>query len=319
MRATTAGAALVICIAASLGAQTLQPVGTLRTPAGAVLVALSPTGGEVSVLGDDDELRTFGMPGGGMIRTLNRGARVVHALSYSRDGKRLAIAFKDGGVRVVETARGTTVNELTPSGVDTYVVTLSPDGRHVAIGPADISPELWEVDRGVRVATLRTPFAGSRALAFSPDGRLLASADADAIIRVYDVPTGRLRSKFESLLLSSFSATFSPDSKTLVVGGADKVVVAIDPMTGRELRRLSTQRDPVGMLTVLGDGRTVAAAFSDVNRMSRGKNTLVWDLRTGASKIVASGKAIAAATITSDGRLILATLNGNALNLSTIR
>jgi WD40 repeat protein len=313
------GAALLLCATASLPAQTLQPTGTLQMPTKAYIVTISPAGNEVAVLGSDSEMRTFDVAGGKLIRALNRDGREVRGLSYSRNGKRLAIAFKGGSVRVVETASGTTVRALTPTEIDTYLLALSPDGRHLAVGPADASPELWDVERGVRVATLRTPFAGSSAFAFSPDGRLLASADADAVIRVYDVATGTLRTRFDNLLMSSFTVAFSPDSKTLVIGGADRVVVAIDPMTGRELRRLTTQRDPVGLLAVLGDGYTVAASFFDVDHMSRGKNTVAWDLRTGRSKVLASGKVFDAATVTADGRLILATLDGDSLKLSTIR
>jgi hypothetical protein len=72
----------------------------------ALAVAVRPDGKLIATGGDDNVIRLW-TPAGGLVRTLYGHSDAVHALAWSRDGKRLASASADGTLRVwdVETLR----------------------------------------------------------------------------------------------------------------------------------------------------------------------------------------------------------------------
>ncbi len=311
--------ALTLWVAASAAAQSLQPLATIQAQSDVTYSAVSPTGQNVAAVGRDHKPRIWTLPTGKLLHALDAGIHPVTAMTFSRDGKRLAIGDEAGGVHVFDSATGAVVHQRNAGMGYIAAIALSPDGQRLAIAPVDRPVQLWDVNSRKRIAEMKAPFAGSSALAFSPNGKLMASADRDTVIRVYDAQTGQLRSRYESLLLESFTLDFSPDSKKLVVGGADNLAVAIDPETGKELRRLEKQPDPILGLAVLADGKTAVLVCFNADHMIEGRNTVAWNLDTGESRVVASGKMFNGGAATSDGRLILASSDGSVLQLWAIR
>ena len=300
-------------------AQTLSPAGEIKSPCEVFGVVIAPTGQEIVAGCAGSKLRTFSVADGKLRVTIDGGSTRMTAVVYSADGKRIAIANLKGEVRVFDSATGATIQSLTPSTTATYGIALSTDGRVLAVAPPGKPVQLWDVDHRKLIASLENPFSGSSALAFSPNGRLLASADNDAVVRVYDAVTGKIRSRYDELLMESFAVAFSLDSRQLAIGGADRVVVLIDPLTGKELRRLPTQNDPIGNVAVFADGKTVLASMFNVDHMSESKNTVAWDLISGKSTILASGKAFNAGAALPDGRMMLASVDGRVVKLWSIR
>lgn len=300
-------------------AQTLAPAGEIKSPSKVFVVVLAPTGQEIAANCADNKLRTFSVADGKLHLTIDGGGTQMTVPAYSADGKRIAVANVKGEVRVFDAATGATIQSLAPRSTVTNGIALSTDGRVLAVAPAEKPVQLWDVDHRKLIASLENPFSGSSALAFSPNGRLLASADKDGVVRIYDGITGKVRSRYDALLMETFSVAFSPDSKQLAIGGADRVVVVVDPLTGKELRRLPTQKDPIGKVAVLADGKTVVASMFNVDHMSEAKNTVAWDLISGNSTIVASGKTFIAGAALPDGRLMLASVDGNVVKLWSIR
>lgn len=302
-------------------AQMLSPAGEVKSPSNMFFVVLSPTGQEIAASCAGNKLRTFSTTDGKLHLTIDGGSINMTVPAYSGDSKRIAVASAEGEVRVFDSATGATIRSLSPSLTETYVIViaLSTDGRVLAVAPAEKPVQLWDVDHNKLIASLENPFSGSSALAFSPNGRLLASADNDGVVRVYDAATGRIRSRYDALLMETFSIAFSRDSRQLAVGGADRAVVVIDPLTGNELRRLPTQKDPIGNVAILPDGKTVVASMFNVDHMSEAKNTVAWDLSSGKSTTVASGKNFISGAALPDGRLMLASVDGNIVKLWSIR
>ena len=198
-------------------------------------------------------------------------------------------------------------------------VALSPDGRFLAVAPLDLPAQLWDMAAAKPVALLETRFAGAMGIAFSPDGKLLAAINADTTVRMFAAATGQPLWTFEELALEPFSLDFSPDSKTVVVGGADKIVVAVDTATGKATHRLARQPDPIGAVSLLGNGRTVIAACFNVNRMAETRGILAWDLATGAVKPVGQGQSFNGGSVIADGRLLLTAPGKDGLELWAVR
>ncbi len=318
MKTSLMCAVLAVTIVMPALAQTAAPAGEIKSPSNVFVVVLAPTGRELAAICDGNTLRTFSVPDGKLHLTIDGGGTQMMALAYSTDGKRIAVATAKGEVRLFDSETGAVLEALPPSSLVTYGIALSPDGRVLAVAPAENPVQLWDVEHRKLIGSLENPFSGSSALAFSPNGKLLASADNDAVVRVYDVVTGKVRSRYDALLMESFSVAFAPDSKQLAIGGADRVVVVVDPLTGRELRRL-TQKDPIGSVAVLADGKTVVASMFNVDHMSEAKNTVAWDVISGKLTIVAAGKTFVAGATLPDGRLMLASVDGNVVKLWGIR
>src|SRR5262249_13940770 len=107
-----------------------------------------------------------------------RDAPDAAAVAYRPDGKRLAVASREGrGIRIWDPENGRLVQILGGQGTFTALA-WSPDGRVLAVGTGGDGPvQLWEAETGQLLGLLAPPVAQTiGALAWSPDGRTLLAA-----------------------------------------------------------------------------------------------------------------------------------------------
>ncbi len=309
---------LLIGFGGAASAQSLASVGTLKAATDARFTAISPDGKQIAAACRDLKIRLFTSPGGVPTQTLDPGDMRVSSLAYSRDGRRLA-AGGPGAAQVFDTKTGQRVAAISGLGERVDAVALSPEGQKIALAPGESPAQLWEVAPQKRLASLATRFSGSTALAFSPDGKIVVSSNADTTVRAFAATTGAPAWTFDELDLEPFALDFSPDSKTLVVAGADKVAVTLDAATGKSTHRLPRQPDPIGAVTILGDGRTVIAFCLNADKMAETRAILAWDLSTGVVKTVGEGQSFNGGGMVADGRLLLTAPGKDGLELWAIR
>jgi WD40 repeat protein len=154
-----------------------------------------PDGGDEIALSPDGEILASGPLFGGKIRLwsvshrtqlgqLSSGAG-VWKLVFSPDGRTLAAAGDDGGVRLWDFSGGAPLGGPPLRGHTNIVesVAFSPDGQTLASASEDGTVRLWDVARGAPLGEALSSSTGSvvKGVAFSPDGRTLASADYDGI------------------------------------------------------------------------------------------------------------------------------------------
>ena len=170
--------------------------------------------GEVQVRDVDtgEPVRTFAAPVGG-------AADVVD----SPDGGVIAVAGRDGTVRLLDAATGEQRNVVRGEG-DARHLSFSTDGRLVAAAwPDDHGgvARVVEVSTGAVVREFAWP--GASAVSFSPDGARVAvlSASSGAVL---DVASGGQVAALEADLGSLFDVSWSPDGRFVAVareaGGA---------------------------------------------------------------------------------------------------
>jgi WD40 repeat protein len=107
------------------------------------------------------------------------------ALALSFGGKVVALAGKNGEVRLFAASTGNLDITLTGHKGAVTAVAFSPDGKQLVTGGADATVRIWSVATGRELATLKGHTAAVTAVAFSPGGEMLVSGSEDKTARVW--------------------------------------------------------------------------------------------------------------------------------------
>jgi hypothetical protein len=158
-------------------------------------------------------------------RTLPGDSSGTLTVAFSPDSKLLALGRRDGEVRVVEVADGSTVHSL--EGHDGYVTALdfTTDGLTLITAGDDRRMCFWEVITGELLR--QRPLlhrAWSQDLKVSLDGGLLASAGADGVVLLWDLVRSRLLQRLEGHFRPLHAIAFGPMGDWLVSGGEDSTL-----------------------------------------------------------------------------------------------
>lgn len=116
----------------------------------------------------------------------------LNGLSFSPDGKMLAVACADNAVRLYDMTPKEPKEKATLLGFDKPVtcVAYAPDGKHVAAGSNDTSIRVWNVtgENPKEKAVLQSHLKEVTAIAFNPASTSLASASVDGSMRLWTMP-----------------------------------------------------------------------------------------------------------------------------------
>jgi WD40 repeat protein len=224
--------------------------------------AMSPTGDRIALsTGDDNIVRIYALPGGALLRSIGGHNRWIGALAFSPDGQTLA----------------------TTSAAD---------------------PIVWQgflrLHRVSDGALLRTINASSNLnmIRFSPDGSVVASGGSS--VSAWTAQTGQFLRFFHGHQWSLTDFAFAPDGQRLVTSGYDLNIKLWDFNTGTALTTLPNDMTAVYAVNFSADGRTVAAAGSDIR---------LWNVATYAPLAVYTREAATGASTvlaTSDSQRFIA-------------
>lgn len=210
----------------------------------------------------------------------------VNAVSYSPDGKSLAIAGADGVVEFWDTKRATLMTTL-PAHRGSCRATFSPDGRLLAtVGGQDGTVKLWDLfRRRLGQPVLRRQFKTSKRIfpriLFTPDGGTLIAGSEKGTVRLWDLRSGRLSPAADRTIpiRTADPMDLSPDGGTLALcaSGPEGGGISLWDIRSGKIRRLPVSLPPTG-------GLVECVAFSPDGRMiatgTRG-TVVLWEARGG--------------------------------------
>jgi WD40 repeat protein len=219
------------------------------------------------------ELRTFNVASAsGPPEQLDAGP-AENSVALSADGSQLLIAGNDASAKLVETASGRALANLTGYHGEVLSTAFSANGRLIATASVDSSIRIHDIaqtatnGRAELVRTLNRAGMPVSSLALT-DGRALAVGGAQAV-NLWDLPTGvaartvtlpatqpRTRNELGE---SVAPKTFSADGKFFAATGSANSVKIWETRTGREVRQIPvTTGQNLASLALSRDGSAVA-------------------------------------------------------------
>ena len=245
--------------------------------------------------------------------TLTRHSDVVRSLSFSRDGRLLAIGAADGLI------------ELWDIGSRQLITTLQTNGQFATVAFAPGTNLLAATaQRGVVIlwdATTRTELAQFthggqvRTLAFSPDGKMLAIFGQDRRLTLWELDTASQVQTIPVMVGSGWHygcVAFSPDNHSLAIGERDGTIRVMDVRTVKETHRFAAHRQGITALMFSADGKFLVsgAAYSD-------QTIRVWNLAAGTleSKLEGHTAWICGFGLAPDGKVFASSAADQTLRL----
>jgi RNA polymerase sigma factor (sigma-70 family) len=241
--------------------------GTIALSPDGTVLATAPQAGKRVRLWDTRTLKE-------LPPLLDQPATWVRPMTFSPDGKLLAVTYGDPAVRVWDLATRKKVRQL--QGKDYYVdhLAFSADGQTLA-GADGYGATLWDVTTG----KFRHDFGHTYmidSVHFSPDGRRLVSGASytDKVIRIWGALTGEEIAQLRGHTSGIEVIAYAPDGKLIASASQDGSVRLWDAATSREVRRLEAKDGMVYAMAFAPDGKTLATG-------GRRKAVHLWDVATG--------------------------------------
>jgi WD40 repeat protein len=246
------------------------------------------------------------------MQEIELGQAAVRTLTFSADGRNLAVACEDGTVQHWEVGKDEVQCTLRGQTDLLHAVAYQPNGRLLATGGETI--KVWDAGTGKELYTLTGHTGPVNNLAFSPDGRTLASAGRDDTIRLWNTAGLPEQAPKESRILARhqgqvLEVAYSFDGRRLASAGGDDTVRVWELATGKSIALQGTT------------GRVHALAFSpDNKRIATGGNArtvAVWETETGRALFTLRGHAdsVRALAFQPDGRRLLSVADDRTLKV----
>jgi len=197
----------------------------------------------------------FGLPSGD----------IICQLSFSHDGKRIAVAGFQSKAAVV-TLASDVKKQITMVGGPAECMSLSPDGTLLAIGHEKGVMGVYNSDTSAAVRAISGFTRTVSCIAFSPDGKMLGAGSEDGGIKVWKTSDWSEVRSFTCKGLV-FALAFTPDSSALAYTfnvAEQKSAIEIAALAdGKNIARVEKLNFWVFALAFSPDGLRLAAGCED--------------------------------------------------------
>ena len=244
-------------------ARTLAHVADLPSASAWVEAAAFSPRGDLVAIACGRKVRVYGVDGSPVVESEDHPSTVT-ALTFGRDGKRLATAAY-GGVSLFSLQERRVVRRFDWKG-SLISLAMSPDDKVVACGSQDGSVHFWRLSTGRDSAMTGYPFK-PKALAWDSASSLLATG-GDTKVTVWDFqgkgPEGTAPIQLDAHKGLVSCLAFAERRALLASGGEETAVFLWEPRKSREPRAFGLTDDVVTSLRVGKDTLVVGSAAGRV-------------------------------------------------------
>lgn len=299
-------------VLARCGTVRLRHHGSVR------VLTFAPDGKTLVSGGEGEGLLVWDVATGKPVRSLGGKLNWVQSISFSADGKRLAVGALAAVVvlevatgkellrlaagRAALSADGKTLATTTRKRVvrvwdvnaakekhrlggfqgQVTALVITPDGQQVAAAGADGAVLVWSAVTGKE---LFRPDAGkTEALAYDSKGKLLATGGEHGTVWLWDAAAGKRLRRLAEYPSIVRALAFAPDGSLLASGYWSRVLDLTDPRSGKEIRTLAGHQDGINCLAFSPDGRTLASTSMGDSKVH------VWETATGRERVALPGQ-----------------------------
>lgn len=231
----------------------------------------------------------------------------VSTLSFSPDGKALAVGGPDGVINLYDLPSGKVRLRIKAHEHRVKALAFSPDGGTLASGSTDKVIKLWDPATGerrpIQFPKQKRDIDG---LVFSPAGDVLFSllgygkgALGSEQLVLWNPRTGEAVSRLPGHRALSLALVCAPDGKTLATADKEGTVKLWDVAARTELATLRGHQGEVWGLAFSPDGQTLVTAGRD-------REIRLWDLQAREVRQVLEGHTqhVRSVAFSPDGRLL---------------
>jgi WD40 repeat protein/serine/threonine protein kinase len=225
----------------------------------------------------------------------------VKCVTFSPDGKRIAVASSDKSARVWDARTGRISRNLVGHTAPVHGIAFSPDGMRIVTAGADMRAIIWDAKTGEPVLYLTRHTASLNSAAYSPDGKWIITASDDNSALIWDTHSGALVRELKGHISSVSGAVFSPDGTRITTASNDRTARIWDARTGLPLLELKGHTGPLHAVGFSPDGtRVVTGSGGDYTAK-------VWDAESGSPFVDLKGHsaAVVKARYSPDGTKIV--------------
>ncbi len=184
-------------------------------------------------------------------------------LKFSPQEPLLALAGRDGTVRLYDLAARHEVQKLQKHSGPVWSVAFSPDGKTLLSGGEDHAVWLWKLDPLTPVQEFVGHHGPVTSVTFTSDGRQAVSGSKDKSVLVWSLEKGKPECRFEGLESPITCLAYSVGGQCVVAGDGGGALRLFQPVKGRPLERFSGHEGAVLHVDSSPSGRHVVSAGAD--------------------------------------------------------
>jgi WD40 repeat protein len=246
-----------------------QATGATSASGSALLHVSCPPDGGVAAVFQDGRLRSWSLPGGGLVADLEvvRGDALM-AAAISADGRRVVAATEEKMIHWDVPGRRTLREfEVTPKSAGSPTSLECPaDGLSVVRFLANNRIDAWDLATGLKTVDMPIPGLSGLESRLMPDGATILMPDhraAETGVQVVDIATRKSAARLKAGSGNRVALAIRPDGAA-VATAADVDGIAIwEPWTGTRLHAFDRTSAAVVAMAFSPDGRRLAAACAD--------------------------------------------------------